>query len=101
MAGVALITRRSQVRILPPLPTKSRVLGGPILDLSGNVVGIVSSGLSKKYADPTGHIAQNVNWAVKGAYASLLLPSGIQQDERTIGNPITNAKWSVVFIETK
>ena len=65
MAGVALITRRSQVRILPSLPTKSRVLGGPILDLSGNVVGIVSSGLSKKYADPTGHIAQNVNFAVK------------------------------------
>ena len=39
--------------------------GGPVLDSSGNVVGVVSHGLSKKYADATGHIAQNVNFAVK------------------------------------
>ena len=39
--------------------------GGPVLDLSGNVVGVVSAGLSKKYAERSGHIAQNVNFAVK------------------------------------
>ena len=82
MAGVALITRRSQVRILPPLPTKSRVLGGPILDLSGNVVGIVSSGLSKKYADATGHIAQNVNFVVKSYLADGILSANGVNSER-------------------
>ena len=83
MAGVALITRRSQVRILPPLPTKSRVLGGPVLDLSGNVVGIVSSGLSKKYADATGHIAQNVNFAVKSYVADgFLSANGVIRRKR-------------------
>ncbi len=35
------------------------------MDSSGNVVGVVSRELSKKYADQSGHIAQNVNFAVK------------------------------------
>jgi len=43
--------------------------GGPLLDLSGNIVGVVSAGLSKRYADITGHIAQNVNFAVKSSVA--------------------------------
>jgi hypothetical protein len=50
-------------------PTQPGNSGGPVLDLSGNVVGIVSSGLSKRYADATGHIAQNVNFAVKSLLA--------------------------------
>ena len=37
--------------------TQSGNSRGPVLDLSGNVVGIVSSGLSKKYAEQSGHIA--------------------------------------------
>jgi len=41
--------------------------GGPVLDAYGNVVGMVSHILSKKYADATGHIAQNVNFAVKSS----------------------------------
>jgi hypothetical protein len=44
---------------------------------------------------------QNVNWAVKGAYASLLLPPTMVMNERPKSNPIANAKWSVVFIETE
>ena len=46
-------------------PTQPGNSGGPVLDSSGNVVGVVSHGLSKKYADQSGHIAQNVNFAVK------------------------------------
>ena len=56
--------------------------GGPVLDLSGNVVGIVSSGLSKKYADATGHIAQNVNFAVKSYVAEGFLSSNGVDSER-------------------
>ena len=46
-------------------PSQPGNSGGPVLDSSGNVVGVVSHILSKKYADQTGHITQNVNFAVK------------------------------------
>jgi S1-C subfamily serine protease len=46
-------------------PTQPGNSGGPLLDSSGNVVGVAIKILSKKYADATGHIAQNVNFAVK------------------------------------
>jgi S1-C subfamily serine protease len=46
-------------------PTQPGNSGGPVLDQSGNVIGVVSSGLSKRYAEESGHIAQNVNFAIK------------------------------------
>ncbi len=46
-------------------PTQPGNSGGPVLDNSGNVIGVVSSGLSKQYAEESGHIAQNVNFAIK------------------------------------
>ena len=46
-------------------PSQPGNSGGPVLDTSGNVVGVVSHILSKEYADVSGHIAQNVNFAVK------------------------------------
>jgi len=46
-------------------PTQPGNSGGPVLDQSAHVVGVVSSGLSKKYAEQSGHIAQNVNFAIK------------------------------------
>lgn len=56
--------------------------GGPVLDLSGNVIGIVSSGLSKKYAEQSGHIAQNVNFAVKSYVAEGFLSANGVDYER-------------------
>jgi S1-C subfamily serine protease len=44
--------------------------GGPLLDQSGNVVGITSSGLSKM---PGGGIPQNVNFAIKASVARSFL----------------------------
>ena len=46
-------------------PTQPGNSGGPVLDESAHVVGVVSSGLSKKYSEQSGHIAQNVNFAIK------------------------------------
>jgi V8-like Glu-specific endopeptidase len=56
-------------------PTQPGNSGGPLLDSSGNVVGVAIKGLSKKYADATGHIAQNVNFAVKSNIVENFLQS--------------------------
>lgn len=48
--------------------------GGPAVDMSGNVVGVVVSKLDAKLvADATGDIPQNVNFAVRGEIAKLFL----------------------------
>jgi len=76
--------------------------GGPLVNTDGDVVGVVtaSAAVEAFYAS-VGVMPQNVNWAVKGAYASLLLPPTMEMNERPKSNPIANAKWSVVFIETE
>ena len=56
-------------------PTQPGNSGGPLLDSSGNVVGVVIYILSKEYADATGHIAQNVNFAVKSTIVGNFLQS--------------------------
>ena len=76
--------------------------GGPLVNADGDVVGVVTAtaAVGAFYAS-VGVMPQNVNWAVKGAYASLLLPPTMEMNERSKSNPIANAKWSVVFIETE
>ena len=67
-----------------------------------DVVGVVTATAAvEAFYASVGVIPQNVNWAVKGAYASLLLPPTMEMNERPKSNPIANAKWSVVFIETE
>ena len=46
-------------------PTQPGNSGGPLLDSFGNVIGVTSHILGKKYLDEVGHLAQNVNFAVK------------------------------------
>ncbi len=54
--------------------------GGPLLDLSGNLVGVVVSKLNaQRVAQATGDIPQNVNFAVQGAVARLFLDAGGQR----------------------
>jgi TonB family protein len=47
--------------------------GGPLLDENGNLVGVVLSKLGLRAAMVTGDLPQNVNYAVKSAYALALL----------------------------
>ena len=76
--------------------------GGPLVNADGDVVGVVTATAAvEEFYKSVGAMPQNVNWAVKGAYASLLLPPTIEMNERPKSNPIANAKWSVVFIETE
>ncbi len=76
--------------------------GGPLVNQAGDVVGIVTATAAvEEFYKATGSLPQNVNWAVKGAYASLILPSRMKKGERTTDNPVKNTKHSVVFIEAK
>ena len=54
--------------------------GGPLLDMHGNVVGVVVSKLNaERVAQRTGDIAQNINFAVKGDRAAAFLrAAGVQ-----------------------
>jgi len=49
--------------------------GGPLMDESGTVLGIVvSAAAPAAFLKDTGTLPQNINWAVKAAYAIPLLP---------------------------
>lgn len=55
-------------------PVQQGNSGGPLLDQSGNVVGVVVSKLDAiKIAEKIGTLPQNVNFAIKAAVAKLLL----------------------------
>lgn len=70
LAGLADDARQIQISA-PVQPGNS---GGPLLDMSGLVVGVVVSKLNaQRVAQRTGDIPQNVNFAVKGAEAIAFL----------------------------
>lgn len=72
LAGIANDTGRIQISA-PVQPGSS---GGPLLDASGAVVGVVVSKLDAlKMVAATGDIPQNVNFAIKGEVARLFLES--------------------------
>ncbi|WP_237216045.1 S1C family serine protease, partial [Falsiroseomonas oryziterrae] len=66
LAGLADNQRQFQISA-PVQPGNS---GGPLLDMGGNVVGVIVSKLNaQRVAQRTGDIPQNVNFAVKGTEA--------------------------------
>lgn len=66
LAGLADNQRQFQISA-PVQPGNS---GGPLLDMGGNVVGVIVSKLNaQRIAQRTGDIPQNVNFAVKGTEA--------------------------------
>jgi hypothetical protein len=66
LAGLADNPRQYQISA-PVQPGNS---GGPLLDMAGNVVGVIVSKLNaQRVAQRTGDIPQNVNFAVKGSEA--------------------------------
>lgn len=56
------------------VPTQPGNSGGPVLNEKGEVVGVLASTLSVEYLyKKQGHIPQNVNFAIKSDYLSMLL----------------------------
>ncbi|KQS79526.1 serine protease [Rhizobium sp. Leaf384] len=71
LAGIRNDTRYLQIST-PIQPGNS---GGPLVDRSGNLIGITSATLSKKTEDEIGVAAQNVNFAIRASVAELFLQS--------------------------
>ena len=70
LSGIADDSTRLQISA-PVQPGNS---GGPLLDLSGNVIGVVVSKLDAlKVAKWTGDVPQNINFAIKGELAQVFL----------------------------
>ncbi len=101
LAGLADNQRQFQISA-PVQPGNS---GGPLLDMGGNVVGVIVSKLNaQRVAQRTGDIPQNVNFAVKGIEALAFLrqhrveprlSDGAQRSAAEVGE---TAHPSVLFI---
>jgi len=103
LSGVADDPRSWQVSV-PVQPGNS---GGPLLDEYGNLIGVVQAKLGLKAAEATGDMPQNVNYAVKSAYALALLepylcdnaPEPNQPSQKpSFEDMVAKAQQSVVLI---
>ena len=101
--GAADDPRSWQVSV-PVQPGNS---GGPLLDENGNLIGVVVSKLGLKAAEATGDMPQNVNYAVKSAYALALLEPYLDSNapepnqpnpKQTFADMVANAQQSVVLV---
>jgi len=76
--------------------------GGPLVNKAGKVVGIVTATAAvEAFYKATGSMPQNVNWAVKGAYAALIVPSSGKTSPAPVENAVKHTKRSVVFIQAE
>lgn len=87
------------------VPVQPGNSGGPLLDENGNLIGVVVSKLGLKAAQATGDIPQNVNYAVKSAYALALLEPYLDENApeprygtKSFEDMVAQAQSSVVLI---
>ena len=91
------------------IPVQPGNSGGPLLDMNGNVIGIIVAMLDAKTAfQISGSLPQNVNYAVKSTYAQALLDtlpdvSGnflSAYTKKSFDNVVDRVKKCVVLIVT-
>jgi S1-C subfamily serine protease len=81
--------------------------GGPLLDMSGNVVGVVVAKLDAlKVAEVTGDIPQNVNFAINASVARTFLDAqsvdyetAASEEELSVSEVAERARRSTVLVE--
>jgi len=74
------------------VPVQAGNSGGPLLNMNGEVVGIVTAKLSAvKMFNWTGDLPQNVNYAIKASYITALLKSVKEQSTMTKMLPVKRA----------
>lgn len=102
LAGLRDDSRHLQISA----PVQAGNSGGPLLDTSGNVVGVVASKLNAiKVAGEQGDLPQNVNFAVKASLATSFLDANqVTYETGTLGDKLDpadladKAKKASVFI---
>ena len=78
--------RQNQFQISAPVQPGNS--GGPLLDMRGELLGVVVSKLNAEVvAKRTGDIAQNINFAVKGERAAAFLQASGIEPLRGEGGP--------------
>ncbi|CAA7617290.1 TPR repeat-containing protein [Candidatus Terasakiella magnetica] len=90
-------------------PVQKGNSGGPLADMNGNVVGVVSSKLNAmKIAGQTGDLPQNINFAIKAEVAREFLTTyGVKYETAPGGAPLSSAdvgeriKRIAVFVECR
>jgi TPR repeat protein len=91
------------------IPVQPGNSGGPLLDMNGNVIGIIVAMLDAKTAFKiSGSLPQNVNYAVKGTYAQALLDTFPEVSgnllsaytKKSFDNVVDRVKKCVVLIVT-
>jgi S1-C subfamily serine protease len=105
MAGLHGDVRHYQITA----PVQKGNSGGPLVDASGNIIGIVSSKLNAmKIAGQTGDIPQNVNFAIKSDLARKFMDRYSVSYETAPAGPVLSAadigeriKRVTVFIQCK
>jgi len=77
-------------------PVQAGNSGGPVLDQSGRVVGVVVSKLNAlRIAAVTGDVPQNVNFAINGSIAREFLETHGIQLENAVTTPVASATVDV------
>ena len=89
------------------VPVQPGNSGGPLVDVSGGVIGMVTSTIAvEAFFKETGTLPQNINWAVKADYIIPLVPhQRLSETEietkNTISDPVALVKKSVCLVKTK
>jgi len=105
MAGLRGDARHYQITA----PVQKGNSGGPLADMSGTVVGVVSSKLNAmKIAGQTGDLPQNINFAIKADIARRFLDDNAIRYETAAAGPVGSAadvgeriKRVTVFIQCR
>ena len=88
------------------VPVQPGNCGGPVVDVSGNVVGMITNKAHvERFYSEIGTIPESINWALKADYIIPLLPSRYRNNPDTegedIANPIDVVKQAICLIEAK